>query len=462
MDRTYLTNLQSHASSVLETPLRTGAYLSFAATLVLTPFRFRYEILPRPHPPVYSDFTDFLIFASDIFLITTLVLWVFSLLAKPRRIGTGPAFLSIPILGIFITSAFSISTSVDAGLSLYHWLRMLFLAGFYLYALNEIKSLDRIFFPLGLMILIQALVGLGQHLAQRSLGLESLGEWVLDPAWSGVSVVMADGVRSLRVYGLTDHPNLLGGCLVFGLLLLTAGYIKSKAKWDSLVSAVFALGVVVLFLTYSRAAWFAMLVGMSIFVIGLRKANDGELLRKWMVLMAVGAIFLLPFIWQNAEFLGVRLNVGDSFTQITLEQRSLSERRELNTAANEIFAANPISGVGLGTFPTALSTARPDAVYNYQPPHFVLLEVAAEIGIFGAVFFFIIMVAPWLAVWWNRERIDLNPSFLGISAVLAAITIVGFFDYYTWLLVPGRIWQWLVWGIWAAEFQSALAKGNNV
>jgi hypothetical protein len=78
------------------------------------------------------------------------------------------------------------------------------------------------------------------------------------------------------------------------------------------------------------------------------------------------------------------------------------------------------------------------------------------------VFYFIIMVAPWLAVWWNRERIDLNPSFLGISAVLAAITIVGFFDYYTWLLVPGRIWQWLVWGIWAAEFQSALAKGNNV
>ena len=173
--------------------------------------------------------------------------------------------------------------------------------------------------------------------------------------------------------------------------------------------------------------------------------------------MVVGAIFLLPFIWQNAKFLGVRLNVGDSFTQITLEQRSLSERRELNTAANEIFAANPISGVGLGTFPTALSTARPDAVYNYQPPHFVHLEVAAETGIFGAAFYLAAMVAPWLAVWLNREKIDLNASFLGISAVLAAITIIGFFDYYTWLLVPGRIWQWLVWGILAAEYRAPIS-----
>lgn len=461
MDRTYLTylvNLQAHLGSALEAPLRKGAYLSFAVTVVLSPFRFRYQILSRPHPPVYTDFTDFLIFVSDIFLIVTLLLWVVSLAVNPRRISAGPGFLSIPMLGILVTSALSISSSIDTGLSQYHWLRMLSLAGLYLYALNEVKSLNRIILPVGLMILVQAVVGLGQHLAQSSLGLESLGEWILDPSWSGVSVVAAGEVRSLRAYGLSDHPNILGGCLVFGLLLLTTWYVKSSSRWDSLVSAVFALGVVVLFLTYSRAAWLAMLGGMSLLLIGLRKAHGGELLSRWLALMVAGAIFLLPFVWLNAEFLGVRLNVGDSFTQITLEQRSLSERRELNAAANEIFAANPISGVGLGTFPTALSTARPNAVYNYQPPHFVLLEVAAEIGIFGAAFYFVLMVAPWLAIWLNRERIVFNASFLGISAVLAAITIIGFFDYYTWLLVPGRIWQWLVWGIWAAEYQSAISE----
>ncbi len=462
MVRTYLINLQSQVNSLLEAPLRVGAYLSFGSTIVLIPFRFRYEVLSRPQPPVYSDFTDFLIFASDIFLIATLVLWMLSLILNPRRVSIGPGFLSIPILGILVTSALSIPSSVDADLSLYHWLRVLSLAGFYLYALNEVKSLNRIILPVGLMILIQAFVGLGQHLAQRSIGLESLGEWILDPAWSGVGVVLAGEVRSLRAYGLTDHPNILGGCLVFGLLSLTAWYVQSRPRWDSLVSSVITLGIITLFLTYSRTAWLAMLVGMGLLVIGLRRYRDGELVRRWLVLMAAGLIFLLPFIWQNAEFLGVRLNVGDSFTQITLEQRSLSERRELNTAANEIFAAKPIFGVGLGAFPTALSSARPDAVYDYQPPHFALLEAAAEIGLLGAAFYFVAIVAPWLAVWLNRERIELTPSFLGISAVLAAVTIVGFFDYYTWLLAPGRIWQWLVWGIWAAEYQSIFDAGKNV
>ncbi|MCK4898939.1 MAG: hypothetical protein KAS38_09185, partial [Anaerolineales bacterium] len=99
--------------------------------------------------------------------------------------------------------------------------------------------------------------------------------------------------------------------------------------------------------------------------------------------------------------------------------------------------------------------------YDYQPPHFALLEVAAETGIFGALFYFLAMVAPWLAVWLNRDRLDLTPSFLGTSAVLAAITIVGFFDYYTWLLAPGRIWQWLIWGLWASEYQFLLEKGKH-
>ena len=177
--------------------------------------------------------------------------------------------------------------------------------------------------------------------------------------------------------------------------------------------------------------------------------------------MAVGLIIVVPFVWQNAEFLGVRLNVGDAFTQITLEQRSISERRELNAAANEIFVSNALSGVGLGAFPTALSAEKPNVPYDYQPPHFALLEAAAETGIFGALFYFLAIVAPWLAVWVNRERIELTPTFIGISAVLAAITIVGFFDYYTWLLAPGRLWQWLVWGLWAAEYQSLVEKGKH-
>ncbi len=115
----------------------------------------------------------------------------------------------------------------------------------------------------------------------------------------------------------------------------------------------------------------------------------------------------------------------------------------------------------MGAFPAALSAEKPDVPYNYQPPHFALLEVAAENGIFGALFYFLAMVTPWLAVWLNRARIELTPTFIGISAVLAAITMVGFFDYYTWLLAPGRIWQWLIWGLWASAYLSLINKGKH-
>ena len=59
-----------------------------------------------------------------------------------------------------------------------------------------------------------------------------LGELVLDPRQNGVSVVATSGTeRLLRAYGLTDHPNILGGLLVFGLLLSSrsaAGRIRGR------------------------------------------------------------------------------------------------------------------------------------------------------------------------------------------------------------------------------------------
>jgi len=42
--------------------------------------------------------------------------------------------------------------------------------------------------------------------------------------------------------------------------------------------------------------------------------------------------------------------------------------------------------------------------------------------------------------------------------VLLAIYVVGLFDYYTWVLAPGRLWQWLAWGLWASFYTSASGK----
>jgi hypothetical protein len=56
----------------------------------------------------------------------------------------------------------------------------------------------------------------------------------------------------------------------------------------------------------------------------------------------------------------------------------------------------------------------------------------------------------------NRARLTWSPALVRMSAILLAITLVGFFDYYTWLLVPGRLWQWTTWGLWSIVYGKAV------
>jgi hypothetical protein len=63
----------------------------------------------------------------------------------------------------------------------------------YLFVLNERPSLA---LPLALVVMVQGSVALGQFLYQRDLNLSYLGEPILDPEVSGISVVWAQGQRS--------------------------------------------------------------------------------------------------------------------------------------------------------------------------------------------------------------------------------------------------------------------------
>jgi O-antigen ligase len=181
----------------------------------------------------------------------------------------------------------------------------------------------------------------------------------------------------------------------------------------------------------------------------------------WLSLAGGGLLVLLPFLWQNAGYLGVRLNYQNSYTNVMVENRSFAERNTLVDAANAIFADHALTGIGVGAFPLALRERFPDFAFNYQPVHIVLLGVATEIGIFGALFYLIVLVAPWLALWLNRRRLIFSPALIGMSGTLLAITIVGFFDYYTWALAPGRLWQWMVWGLWGAIYQSSFTGAKH-
>ncbi len=415
--------------------------------------RWRFTLLPRPNGTVYGDYTDFLIFAADVALLTTLFAWGLSLWLHRKPVRFGPAYVWIPLLGLTLVGLFSSITSVDKSLSLYHTVRLGALFLFYLFIVNESVSILWIGVAVGLQGALQSVVAIAQSLLQRSIGLNFLGEYTLDPTWTGVSIVSDGAQRFLRAYGLSDHPNILGGCLAFALLILLAVYLRSERETPFVMIAIpFALISVALFLTFSRGAWLAFLTGAGL-IAGVEARTYHRQNIKPMLWLAVGTSFaMLPFIWANRDYVSARFNAGQSFENIPAENQSVMERAYLNEAANQIFVNHALIGIGLGASPVAMKIAYPEFPANYQPPHFALLAAALETGIFGATFYFLLLTLPWVVLL-RRKKLWTNPNVIGAAGLLLAITMVGFFDYYTWLLVPGRLWQWLGWGMFAAAME---------
>jgi O-antigen ligase len=438
------------------------AQITLGGAILLAPVRYRFVLFAQPIPPIYNDYTDLLLFLVDILVILNLLFWGISLALRPRRISGGPMILAIPLAGLMLASLVSAVFSVNRLLSFYHYVRLLMLTGFYLYLVNEIKSLGAIIWAIAGQVLIQAMVGIAQVLQQHSLGLKFLGEYELDPTWSGVSIVWAQNIRSLRAYGLSDHPNILGGCLAFALVLIACWYATGKSDRKIILGAVFISGLIGLLLTFSRSGWLAFLAGLLVVTWLYLRRRQFQILGQGFYLLLASLVLALPFLWHSAPYLGVRLNQGGSFVGNPAENRSLTERVALNSAGNEIFASHAITGVGLGAYPVALQQAQPVFPFYYQPPHMVLLSAAAETGIFGALFYSVLLASPWLALWVNRKRLPFTPDLIAVTGALAAISTVGFFDYYTWLLVAGRFWQWLIWGLWGAFYQLSLNRTKNV
>jgi len=442
-------------SSRVQDILGTLAGFAFFATLVFMPLRWRSVLLARPNGTVYADYTDFLLFLPDIALTATLLLWGLARWTRRDPLQFGPAYIWVPLAGLTVTGALSVVVSVDRALSLYHTIRLALLFLFYLYLVNEPIFLPMIGAAIGLQGALQAEVAITQSILQRSVGLQAFGEYELDPLWSGISIVSDGTTRFLRAYGLSDHPNILGGCLAFGLAVLLAAYLRGGWKNSVALAILFAWLCAALLLTFSRAAWLAFFAGAGL-MLGMDAWAYRSQNLKPVLLLALGmSLVVSPFIAANSQYLGARLNVGNSFENNPAEKLSIVGRAFLNESANRIFVKYPLTGVGLSASPVAMKNEYPEFPMNYQPPHFALLVVALETGIFGAAFYFLLMALPWIVLL-RRRQMWSNPNVIGAAGLLLAVTVVGFFDYYTWSSTPGRLWQWLAWGLFAAAMESSL------
>lgn len=449
------------------TILTNAARVSFAALLISSASMWQWLDVERRTPPVYAGYTDFYVYASDLFLALTVAFGFLAFVASKKRIGRGPWYLTVPLAALVALSFLSALPGVDSALTIYHSLRLLLFFALYLVLVNLDLPAHWTAIPLALGVLIQGGVGLLQFSKQSSLGLYALGELDLDPARTGVSILRYDDVRILRAYGLTDHPNLLGGFLAFALIFVLGYYfVLAKRSSQKNLSARYvllvplAVGVIALFYTFSRAAQLAFGMGVvMMFAAWLREpAQRSYHFREVAIVSVVIAGSLLLPAFNNQRLIGQRVGQGDSFSENVGEARSLTERDVLTDSANRIFYQHQLLGVGTGVLPLAmyrLDREFPSDQYNYQPAHLVLLVAAAELGLLGGFLWAWLMLAPLIVMWLRRAQWIENPWAAAVAASVIALLVVSFFDYYPWLWQAGRIWQWSAWGLFAVSFSSA-------
>ena len=387
-----------------------------------------------------------------------------------RRWQWGWRQITLPLAGLTLLGLVSIGWSwLEAGTRLpplgfsdtaFQLLSLALVWATYLFLVNEKPSLT---WPLVAVVVIQSLVGVAQFVRQSDLGLTMLGELDLDPAVSGVSVLMTNGQRWLRAYGLTGHPNLLAALLapLMLYLLSDARRVAGWQRWTLL--GVVGLGGAALIATASRAAWLAFGLGLALWLASLwserrwpavnatpASAKSRKSRRSAVAAVVVVGGLALLFLAVYGPLLVTRFIDLDT----SIEARSIFERERDWGIAVQLIGQHPITGVGMGGYLLAARTVDQAARLVHNVP----LLVTAELGLLAGLLWLWLTAAPFAAAirlgkrGWQRLTSGLAPW--------VAVITMGLFHGLPWINTGWRaaILMALILGILANEISG---RGNN-
>ncbi len=456
--------------------LERASVWSLAAALAVLPF-WRHRVLVHRAPePVFFEFHDFVFYTQDALWLLALGLWLLARLLADERPPwrAGPRPLWMGLAGLLIVSLPGLPQAVDPPYAAYQIGRLCLAFALYLLTLNVRLTPGWIAGPLAVGSVIQAGLAIPQFILGHWVGLKRLGEVRFDATEPGAAVVILNGERWARAYGWTQHPNLLGGCLMVFLLVLISYYLQRTqqegeargrpgrrsriAGSDIALLSAIALGLTTLLLTFSRSAWLGALLGLLAAMGLILLAGQGRALwtRRAIPLIVLALVITSAFVELAWSGLEARLGMRAEGTEI----RSVEERQTLAQGAYALIRQRPRLGVGLGNFAVALYTLARERVADYpiyQPVHAVFLLATAELGPLGGGLWLWLLVVPWWILRRERRRVRMTPWLAAWSGALLALAAVSWFDSYMWASHQGRLLQWLAWGFWARAWSEASA-----
>ncbi|MFN8418169.1 MAG: O-antigen ligase family protein [Anaerolineae bacterium] len=293
----------------------------------------------------------------------------------------------------------------------------------------------------------QAVIVIGQLMAQSSLGLRFLGEFVIRPNQRGLSLLFAGTDELMRPYGLTVHPNVVGGYLTISLLALTGWLSAPPRRWlfRLLYFALAGLIFWALLGTFSRGAWLGLLFASAILILLWLRRGVAPIRPRWSYLIPVYVLLVLVgigFLLRYSEYVWARAGTGAEVTEL----RSLNDRRIFAEAALQFVGKYPVTGVGIGNYVYQLvGWLRQSPYYGLRSQHVhnLPLLITAELGLTGGLLW-AGLLSLGAGIAWRNCR---DPFAIGVGVGAAALFAIGLFDHYPWTIMHFAMLFWACLGV---------------
>lgn len=253
-------------------------------------------------------------------------------------------------------------------------------------------------------LLINLFVSVSQIFLNKSLGVNFIGESVLNVSDKGIATFIESGNQIIRAYGTFPHPNVLSG---FSLIFLIY-FIEIKEKRIFTI-----ISIILILLTGTRVIILIttayLLIILIIYTVKYFKKHY--------------FIYLLPLF--------NRFDIQKLFTNDSYIVRIKQIQETLR-----IIKENFIFGTGIGNYIVSLENKNIYTNSGYivlEPVHNTLLLIVSEIGLFSVIFF-LYLFKSYLYLLKIFEK---NKYILFKFSII--YLIIGMFEHYLWSLPQGLI-----------------------
>jgi O-antigen ligase len=387
----------------------------------LLPWQARWIVVQGIHP-IYGTPLEWLtlsVFATEGIIALLLFVAFFDRTFWQRVCSRIPQRVLRPLLVFLVWVWVSVTWSYDSNVAIQRAAQLSLAVGTLFLFLGADKP-RRLQWSFLVSLACQSLIGLLQVATGSSFASTVLGIAEHAAATGTASVVENATGRLLRAYGTFPHPNMFGGALAVGLLLALLMYRDAVGRQRQILVGLCSICSLGLFLSFSRGAWIAFIVGCLFVVVPALFRSRGRVSKSWWYLVAAVVPTLITVIILSSFVLTRTAAHG------RLETRSTTERVGSLVHGLVVFLGHPLTGVGIGQINPDVyaSSAIPT-----EPAHLVPLQIAAELGVVSLALF----VHCWINALFFVRR---NSAAL---AVFLTLSILGLFDHYLWTLWGGNV-----------------------